>query len=132
MRKLFLAGVSVFALGASGAMAESATTNQHGTGGGAYINQADDTTDATATITQGIDGTPGNSANDVASIHQSGEGDVDATVNQNTIGSGGSNLAGIVQSDGLDTSVAGTRGNDNPRWLIEQGRRAPTGCWQHG
>ncbi len=112
MRTLFLTSASIFALGITSAMAdETATSNQRGTGGGIYINQANNTDGAMATIRQGQVDTPGSSDGDVASTYQTGTGYADATIKQNTGGpGGGNNLAGIVQSDGTDTagSVDGT------------------------
>ena len=130
MRTFFLASASILALGASSAVAEEATTNQHGAGGRAYINQANDTDDAMATITQGIEGTPGNSTGDVASIYQTGKGDVDAEISQNTgdIGGGG-NLAGLVQTDGTGTDGAV---DDTTAMIMQDGSSNRAGVRQQG
>ncbi|MEM9354950.1 MAG: hypothetical protein AAGB04_01940 [Pseudomonadota bacterium] len=126
MRTSFFAGVSILALGIASASAdESATTNQRGTEGGAYINQANDTDDATAIIRQGETGT-----GDVAATYQDGTGRARAVVNQNTGGTeGGDNLAGIVQTDGTGSagSIAGSRavltqdGSSNTGGIRQQG-----------
>lgn len=114
MRKYLIAGVSVLALSATGAIADEATINNYGGNGAAYIDQLDTTGNATATITQGVDGVPANisSERDTAAIKQEGAGNLRATIEQNTdnnlIGFGERNVAGISQAEGAGSSARAT------------------------
>lgn len=124
MRKLFLAGVSVLALGVSGAQAqqffeEQGLIIQDGTNGGAYIDQATNNVgEANAEIEQGQ-----GSLGDNAAIFQQDGGGINATIEQNVTGAGGGNLAGIVQSEGddLTTAAATQEGNDNTAGIRQRG-----------
>ena len=128
MRKYLIAGVSVFALSASGAMAqtfdETGVIFQGGDNGAAYIDQASNNAPgADALIEQGI-----NSDGDTAAIYQEDGGDIGAVILQNLGAGGGGNLAGIVQTEGSDTGGASVpeaiitqEGNNNSGGIRQRG-----------
>jgi hypothetical protein len=110
MRNILIAGVSALALSATGAMAQTATIDQDGDNGEAFIDQVDAGSGATASITQGTPNSAGFSDTDTAAIEQSDDGTLDAEILQNAdqflLGRGGDNVAGVVQDNGTGSATA--------------------------
>lgn len=125
MRNILIAGVSALALSATGAMAQTATIDQDGDNGSAFIDQVDADSGADADITQGVLNSSGFSDTDTAAIEQVGNGSLDATILQNTdqnlLGSGGDNIAGISQGGGSGSASASIEqaGSENLGGIVQ-------------